>query len=238
MAEPRHDAPPDDGLAALSRDWLVAATRRRQDFGFPTWLGRPVLQLPQDLVAMQEIIWRVKPHLIVETGVAMGGSLVFYASMLALLGGERRVLGIDVEIRPHNREALEQHPYIDRIELVEGSSLDPSVVARAQAAARAVETVLVVLDSNHTHAHVLAELEAYAPLVSPGSYCVVFDTAIAQMPADTYPDRPWGPGDNPLTAVTAFLEREPGFEVDHQFEGRYGITVAPSGYLRRLGGEG
>lgn len=220
-------------LADLSRAWVREATRQRQAFSFPTWLGRPILQLPQDLLAMQELIWQVRPQVIVETGVAHGGSLVFYASMLQLLGGDGFVVGVDVDLRPHNREAIETHPMAGRIRLVEGSSIEPAVVARVHELVSGHGPVMVVLDSHHTHAHVLHELRAYAPMATPGSYVVVFDTAVEHIPQEIFPDRPWGPGDNPLTAVRAYLAETDRLEVDHAIEARTaGITVAPGGYLR------
>lgn len=219
-------------LDALSREWLVEATRARYAHNF-TWLGRPVVQLPQDLIAMQEIVYRVRPDLIVETGIAQGGSLIFYASLLELCAiDEGRVVGIDVDIRAHNRVAIEAHPMNRRITMLEGSSTDPAVVERVRALAADRARVLVALDSNHTHAHVLAELELYAPLVRAGSYLVVFDTAVADVPKDLFPDRPWGPGDNPRTAVQEFLRRNTRFEVDRAIDQRLSLTVAPGGYLR------
>jgi len=215
-----------------------------------SWQGRPIIQYPQDIVAMQELIWEIKPDLIIETGIAHGGSLIFSASMLALLDycdavkqgrpldvtrPRRRVLGIDIDIRAHNRAAIEAHPMANRIDMIQGSSIDPDIVAQVHDAARGHERVLVCLDSNHTHEHVLAELESYAHLVSPGSYCVVFDTIIEDMPADTFPDRPWGPGDNPKTAVWEFLRAHPEFEIDKTIDHKLLISVAPEGYLKRVG---
>jgi cephalosporin hydroxylase len=197
---------------------------------------------------MQELIWKVKPDLIVETGIAHGGSLIFSASLLALLDmseaieagttldpreSQRRVLGIDIDIRSHNREAIDAHPMRSRIEMFEGSSTAPEMIERVQAYAQDYERILVCLDSNHTHDHVLAELEAYAPLTSRGSYCVVFDTVIEDMPAELFADRPWAPGNNPKTAVHAYLEQHPDFEIDEDVENKLLITVAPNGYLRR-----
>jgi cephalosporin hydroxylase len=203
------------------------------------WLGRPIIQYPQDIVAMQEIIWSVRPDLIVETGVAHGGSLIFYASMLELnaaCGGpeDAAVLGIDIDIRAHNREAILAHPLARRIELLQGSSVAPATVAQVTSRARRSKRVLVSLDSNHAHEHVLAELEAYAPLTSVGSYCVVFDTVIEDMPAGMFGGRPWGPGNNPKTAVGDYLKSHPEFEVDVGLENKLLITVAPGGYLRRI----
>ena len=213
------------------------------------WLGRPIIQYPQDMVAMQELIWQIKPDLIIETGIAHGGSLILSASMLSLLdychaieqgtmldpkAPRRRVLGLDIDIRAHNRAEIEAHPMANRIDMIEGSSIDPAIVAQVQDIACGYERVLVCLDSNHTHEHVLAELEAYAPLVSAGSYCVVFDTIIEDMPSEMFPDRPWGPGDNPKTAVWEYLKTHPEFEIDKQMDHKLLISVAPDGYLRRI----
>lgn len=223
----------DQGLRDLSSRWLRAAARYQYAYHFK-WLGRPIIQLPQDVLALQEIVWRVQPDLIVETGVARGGSIVFYASLLELLGGDRRVVGIDVDIRKHNREALESHPLFKRITLLEGSSAAPDIIAAVREIAVGRRRILVVLDSLHTHDHVLAELEAYAPLVKPPSYLVVLDTIIEDMPDAFSADRPWGPGNNPKTAVREFLKRCDRFEVDHDLEAKLLITVAPGGYLRCL----
>ena len=210
--------------------FMLASTRPKYSYNF-RWMGRPIIQYPQDMIAMQEILWDVRPDLIVETGIAHGGSLVYYASLCELMGhGE--VLGIDIDIRAHNREAIESHPMARRIRLLQGSSTDPEIVdaVRSQAAGK---RVLVVLDSNHTHEHVLAELEAYAPLVSVGSYCVVFDTIVEDLPPGLYPDRPWDVGNNPKTAVHEYLRRDDRFEIDREIEAKIQITVAPDGYLRR-----
>ena len=224
------------------------------------WLGRPIIQYPQDMAALQELIWQVKPDLVIEAGIAHGGSLILSASMLALLDyceaverGEaldpratrRRVLGIDIDIRPHNRAAIEAHPMSHRIDMIQGSSIAPATIEKVRSVARGHERVMVILDSNHTHEHVLAELEAYAPLTSPGSYCIVFDTVVEDLPDAIYPDRPWGKGDNPKTAVWEYLRRLEGpgrtaadgkrleLVMDKSIEGKLLITVAPDGYLRR-----
>ena len=221
----------DATLKSQSLAWLAASAARRYSYNF-RWMGRPIIQYPQDMIAMQEILWDVRPDLIIETGIAHGGSLVYYASLCQLMGhGE--VLGIDIDIRPHNRAAIESHPMAGRIRMLEGSSIDAGMVERVREAARG-KRVLVVLDSNHTHAHVLAELDAYAPLVSVGSYCVVFDTVVEDMPSDAFPDRPWGVGDNPKTAVHAFLARDDRFEIDRDIEAKIQVTVAPDGYLKRV----
>ena len=233
---------------ALSLEWVRQCTDLKYSYNF-RWLGRPIIQLPPDVIAMQELIWSVKPDLIVETGIAHGGSLIFSASMLALLDmceaiesgqaldprrSARKVIGVDIDIRAHNRAAIEAHPMASRIQMVQGSSIDPHVVAQVHAAARAYSRVLVCLDSNHTHAHVLAELEAYAPLTSKDSYCVVFDTIVDDLPKEMFPDRPWGPGDNPKTAVHEYLAIHPEFEIDAAIHDKLQITVAPDGYLRRI----
>jgi cephalosporin hydroxylase len=188
---------------------------------------------------MQELIWSIQPDLIIETGIAHGGSLIFSASMLELnaaCGGPQNaeVLGVDIDIRAHNREAIEAHPMAKRISMIQGSSIAPEVIDQVKTKASGKQRVLVCLDSNHTHDHVLAELQAYAPLTSLGSYCIVFDTIIEDMPADMFPDRPWGPGNNPKTAVWEFLKTHPEFEIDKNIEHKLLITVAPDGYLRRV----
>lgn len=227
----------DTDLQAMSRVWVREIAPHKYAYNF-RWLGRPVIQFPQDLVAMQEILWRVQPDLVIETGIAHGGSLIFSASMLELIaacGGpaDARVLGIDIDIRAHNREAIEAHPMARRIDMIQGSSVAPDVVAQVRAAAAKCQRVLVILDSNHTHEHVLAELQAYAPLVTVGSYCIVFDTLVEDMPASSITDRPWGPGNSPKTAVREFLRGHQEFEVDRSIEHKLLITVAPEGYLLR-----
>jgi cephalosporin hydroxylase len=215
-----------------------------------SWQGRPIIQYPQDMVAMQELIWQIKPDLIIETGIAHGGSLILSASMLAQLDmcdaieagvsfnpkeSRRKVLGIDIDIRAHNREAIEVHPMSSRIQMIQGSSIAPEIIKQVKQIASIYKRVLVCLDSNHTHEHVLAELEAYAPLTSVGSYCVVFDTIVEDLPADMFPDRPWGPGNNPKTAVWEYLKTHPEFESDKSIQNKLLITVAPDGYLKRVG---
>jgi cephalosporin hydroxylase len=250
----------DRALRADTLAWMVRAGETgAYTYNF-RWLGRPIIQYPQDMVALQEVIWQVRPDLVVETGIAHGGSLVLSASMLALLdycdalrdgvvldprAPARRVLGVDIDIRAHNRAAIEAHPLGNRIDLVQGSSVDEAVLAQVRAAAARHARALVVLDSNHTHEHVLAELEAYAPLVSPGSYCVVFDTLVEDMPEALVSDRPWGKGNSPRTAVWEYLRRlrEEGRRAsdgaalalapDRAIEDKLLITVAPDGYLRR-----
>jgi cephalosporin hydroxylase len=225
-------------LVASAAAFMQASTVPKYSYNF-AWMGRPIIQYPQDIVAMQELIWALQPDLIIETGIAHGGSLVFSASMLELnaaCGGpaDARVLGIDIDIRAHNRAAIEAHPMARRIDMIQGSSLDAGVIAQVHATAAGKRQVLVCLDSNHTHEHALAELEAYAPLTTVGSYCVVFDTIIEDLPAGTYPDRPWGPGNNPKTAVQAWCQAHPGFVVDSDIDHKLLISVAPGGYLHRV----
>jgi len=221
----------DQELAEASREWFARACRYEYSYHF-TWLGRPIIQFPQDMIAVQEVIWRVRPSLIVETGIARGGSLVFSASILEMLGGPGRVVGVDVDIRPHNRVEIERSPLVRRITMIEGSSIDPAVAARVRGLAAGAGRVLVLLDSNHTHEHVLRELELYSPLVRAGSYLIVFDTVIEDMSPDAFPDRPWGRGNNPRTAVREFLDKDDRFEIDRDIQSKLLISVAPDGYLR------
>jgi cephalosporin hydroxylase len=249
-----------DEIKRKSIEWVRSISTLRYVYNFE-WLGRPIIQLPQDMVALQEIVWKVRPDLIVETGIAHGGSLVLSASMLALLDYcdavetgtvldpkrcRRRVLGVDIDIRAHNRAAIEAHPMAHRIDMIQGSSVAPHIVSQVHAVAKRYERVLVILDSNHTHEHVLAELEAYAPLTSPDSYCIVFDTVVEDLPDSMFPDRPWGKGNNPKTAVWEYLRRikdegRTGFDgsplllqVDKSIENKLLITVALDGYLKRM----
>jgi cephalosporin hydroxylase len=221
----------DADLKALSRIWLRLAGKHRYSYNF-SWLGRPIIQLPTDILAIQELIWKVKPDLIIETGIAHGGSIIFYASMLELLSGEGRVIGIDIDIRAHNRAEIEHHPMSKRITLLQGSSTSHETVSEVRKFAEGKNRVMVILDSNHTHEHVASELEAYSALVTAGSYLVVLDTVIEDMDPDSHPDRPWGIGNNPKTAVWEFLKKNDRFEIDRDIEAKLLITVAPDGYLR------
>jgi cephalosporin hydroxylase len=238
----------DQAVQKATREWINNANRLKYSYHFE-WLGRPIIQYPQDMVAMQELIWQVKPDLIIETGIAHGGSLIFSATLLALLdmcdaietgntidpkNSKRKVLGLDIDIRSHNRAAIESHPMASRIQMIQGSSIAPKVIEQVHQVAKNHQCILVCLDSNHTHDHVLAELQAYAPLTSVGSYCVVFDTIVEDMPKELFPDRPWGPGDNPKTAVWEYLKTHPEFEIDKSVQNKLLITVAPDGYLKRM----
>lgn len=199
-----------------------------------SWMGRPIIAFPQDMVAMQEIIWDIKPDLIIETGVAHGGSIVYYASILELVGGDGLVLGIDIDIRAHNRELIESHPMMKRIKLIEGSSTEKETVNQVKEISKGKKKILVCLDSNHTHDHVLEELKLYAPLVSTGSYCVVFDTIVEDMPEDYNWNRPWNKEKNPKTAVWKYLKSNDDFVIDESIQNKLLITVAPQGFLKKI----
>lgn len=220
-------------LQQTTRQWVEQSSQYEYSYHF-TWMGRPIIQFPQDIIAMQELIWTVKPDLIVETGIARGGSLVFYASMLELLGGDRQVVGIDIDIREHNKKEILGHPMSKRIQMIEGSSIDTAVVDKVFDIAKNKKTILVTLDSNHTHEHVYQEMKLYSPLVTLGSYMVVFDTVVDDMPSNFFPDRPWDKTNNPKTAVRQFLQETDRFEVDKSIEDKLLITVAPQGYLKCL----
>jgi cephalosporin hydroxylase len=234
-------------LKEAGKSFMAESLLPRYSYNFE-WLGRPIIQYPQDMAAMQEIIWEVKPDLIIETGIAHGGSLIFSASMLALIDlceaieekkafdpsvSKRKVLGLDIDIRPHNREAIEAHPLSSRIQMIQGSSIAPEIIQQVHEIAEKHSKILVCLDSNHTHEHVLEELQAYAPLVSQGSYCVVFDTIVEDLPKEMFPDRPWGPGNNPKTAVWEYLKSHPEFEINKSIDHKLLISVAPDGFLRK-----
>lgn len=221
----------DTRLVALGQQFYNESARHKYTYHF-SWMGRPIIQTPQDMIAMQELIWSVRPEVIIETGIAHGGSILYYASLLELIG-QGEVIGIDIDIRQHNREAIEAHPMSHRVSMIQGSSIDPALVDTVRERV-AGKRVLVVLDSNHTHEHVLEEVRLYAPLVSVGSYCVVMDTVVEDMPEDAFPDRPWGKGDNPKTAVWAYLEENRDFEIDASVQNKLLITVASDGYLRRV----
>jgi len=222
----------DVSLCDLGVDFINKTSRYKYSYNF-SWMGRPIIQYPQDMIAMQEILWEVQPDLIIETGIAHGGSLVFYASILELIG-KGEVLGIDIDIREHNRREIESHPMFKRISMIEGSSVSEDIVGQARKTTNEKQTVLVVLDSNHTHEHVLKELQLYSSLVTKGSYLVVFDTIIEDMPDDSFPDRPWGKGNNPKTAAREFLKNHDEFVIDKNIDHKLLISVAPDGYLRRV----
>ena len=235
-------------IKSAAHNFLKASLSPQYSYNF-FWMGRPIIQYPQDMAAMQELIWKVKPDLIIETGIAHGGSLIMNASFLAMLdyceaveSGElldtskpkRRVLGVDIDIRDHNKIAIEAHPMSNRIDMIQGSSIAPEIINQVFEYAKNYKRILISLDSNHTHEHVLAELKAYAPLTSKDSYCVVFDTVVEDMPAELAGNRPWGPGNNPKTAVWEYLKTHSEFEIDETIQNKLLITVAPDGYLKRV----
>jgi cephalosporin hydroxylase len=223
----------DEEFARINQQWLERSIAHRYTYNF-SWMGRPIIQYPQDIVAMQEIIWNVQPDLVIETGVAHGGSLILYASLLQLLGGDGHVIGIDIDIRAHNRAAIESHPMAPRITLVQGSSVDPGIVAQVRKLAEGRKRIMVLLDSNHTHDHVREELKLYSPFVGVGSYLVVFDTIVEDTPEELIGDRPWGPGNNPKTAVHDFLAGNDQFVIDPLVHEKLKITVSTDGYLKRI----
>jgi cephalosporin hydroxylase len=250
----------DAAFRELSQTWVRACIGHNYAQNF-TWLGRPVIQVPTDLYAIQQLIWTCRPDLIIETGIAHGGSLVMSASMLALLdycdavkagtaldpkASRRKVVGLDIDIRSHNRAAIDAHPMRHKIHLIQGSSVAPDIAAQVAAHAVGFERVMVFLDSNHTHDHVLEELELYAPYVSKGSYCVVWDTGVEDLPDGMTADRPWGKGNNPKTAVWEYLKRLKSegrkahdgsalnLEYDRMIEHKIAITASPDGFLKRV----
>ena len=250
----------DKSISEVTYNWILKTMAYKYTYHFSI-LGRPIIQFPQDIVMVQELIWKIKPDLIIETGIAHGGSLILSASMLALLDYceaaelkktitprtmKSRVLGIDIDIRTHNRKAIEEHPLAHKIDMIQGSSIDEKIISQVYEYSKGFNRILICLDSNHTHEHVLKELEAYAPLTSTGSYCIVSDTVIEDMPSEKFQDRPWAKGNNPKTAVWEYMKRiekdgrtaKDGkalkFEIDKEIQNKLLITVAPDGYLRRV----
>jgi cephalosporin hydroxylase len=220
-------------LKEAAKVFNTESNKSQYSYNF-TWMGRPIIQYPQDMIAMQEIIWEVKPDLVIETGIAHGGSLIYYASLLELIdNGE--VLGIDIDIRSHNRKEIEKHPMFKRIKMIEGSSIDTSIVEQVKKVAQNKKRIVVCLDSNHTHEHVLNELNFYAPFVSLNSYIVVFDTIVEDLPEGYFSQkRPWGIGNNPRTAVDQFLKSNDSFIADETIDNKLLISVTPKGYLKRI----
>ena len=223
----------NDALKNAAKEFNVESNRAQYSYNF-SWMGRPIIQYPQDMMAMQEIIWNIKPDLIIETGIAHGGSLIYYASLLELIGNGE-VLGIDIDIREHNRKEIERHPMFKRIKMIEGSSLDNSIIEQVKNYASGKQRILVSLDSNHTHEHVLRELELYSPLVTKDSYIVVFDTIVENLPEGYFSQqRPWGISNNPMTAVQTFLKNNDQFNIDETIDNKLMISVAPKGYLKKI----
>ncbi|MCI9082440.1 MAG: cephalosporin hydroxylase [Lachnospiraceae bacterium] len=230
----------DTQLRELSEQWFCKSMDDKYSYNF-RWMGRPIIQYPQDIMAMQEIIWDVKPDLIIETGIAHGGSLIFYASLLTLLGNHGHVLGIDIDIREHNRTEIEHHPMFDKITMYEGSSIDKDMIQKVFEFAKDYQKILVVLDSCHTGSHVLEECRLYSPLVKQGSYLVVMDTcsemiyrrmkeANEELPEHLV--RPWKLGDNAMTGMQEFLKENDRFQIDTGIDHKLQISCAPNGYLQ------
>ncbi len=218
-------------LQESTKKWFKTSSDANYSYHF-SWMGVSIIQFPQDIVAMQELIWEVKPDCIIETGVARGGSLIFYAGMMKMMDIEGKVIGVDIDIRPHNRDSIETHPLAQYINLVQGSSIDETTVAKVKELSKHAQKILVVLDSMHTHEHVLKELELYTSFVKKDSYCVVFDTIIEDMPEGYFSNRPWDVGNNPKTAVWEFLKINDRFEINTSIHHKLQITVAPDGYLK------
>lgn len=226
-----------EAFSIISDAWLRSGWDNKYVYSF-SWLGRPIIQLPEDMIRIQEVIYRVKPDVLIETGVAHGGSLVFYASLFKAMG-KGRVIGIDIEIRPHNRQAIESHELFEYITLIEGSSVEPAIVGQVESLVRPGETVMVVLDSNHTKAHVLAELDAYSPLVTPGSYIVATDGIMGNLAGAPRSNEDWG-WNNPKEAAAEFVHNHPQFVIeDPPFpfnEGniRGAVTYWPNAWIKRV----
>ena len=224
----------DAELKQKSLDWMLHADKYKYTYNF-TWMGRPIIKYPQDIVIMQELIWKVRPDLIIETGIAHGGSIIFSSSMMELLGNGGKVIAVDIDIRKHNREEIEKHPMMKNIRMLEGSSVDEKIVQQIGEYAKNFKKVMVVLDSNHSHDHVLRELEMYTPLVSMDSYILLPDTFVEFFPKGYVTDRPWDVGNNPYTAMEAFLKTTDQFIKDEEVTNKLLITEAfGGGYLRRV----
>ena len=223
----------NSALQEAAAAFNVESNKAQYSYNF-SWMGRPIIQYPQDMIAMQEIIWNVKPDLIIETGIAHGGSLIYYASLLELIG-KGEVLGVDIDIRDHNRKEIEQHPMFKRIKMLQGSSIGEDIIRQVSQIAEGKQKIIVCLDSNHTHDHVLKELELYSTFVSLNSYIVVFDTIVEDLPEGYFSQkRPWGIANNPKTAVQEFLQKNDRFIIDHSIDDKLLVSVAPGGYLKRV----
>jgi len=224
----------DAELKQKSLEWMLHSDKYKYTYNF-TWMGRPIIKYPQDIMAMQELIWQVQPDLIIETGIAHGGSIIFSASMMEMLGNDGKVIAVDIDIRKHNRDEIEKHPMMKRITMLEGSSIDEKIVQQIAGYAEGFKKVMVVLDSNHTHDHVLRELQLYTPLVSLNSYILLPDTFVEFFPKGYVTNRPWDVGNNPYTAMEAFLKTTAEFVKDEAITNKLLITEAlGGGYLKRI----
>ncbi len=222
----------DDNLKKLSWKWFVKTFKYKYPYNF-TWLGLPVIQYPHDLVLLQEIIWNLKPRIIVETGVARGGSLIFYASMINLLNNKGKVIGIDIDIRKHNKNNIKKHPMFKNIDLIQGSSIEKKVLEKVKKKINNKKPVMIILDSNHTHNHVLSELNLYSELITKESFFVVFDTHCEFLPKKLIPNRPWGKGNSGYTAVKEFLKKNKKFR-NVNYEDKTLVSCAPFGFLKKI----
>ena len=237
----------DKSFTELSDIWLNKSWRYKYSYHFK-WMDRPIIQMPQDILALQELIWKIKPDLIIETGIAHGGSICLSASLLALLEMEenyinsdttksknkRKVIGIDIDIRKHNKEKINNHFLSDKIVMIEASSVDLKTFEKVKKISKNYSNILVILDSNHTKEHVLKELNLYGSLVSKNSYCIVFDTIIEKMDDAFCKDRPWGKRNSPQSAIESFLKTNTAFEIDHSIDDKLILSMAPGGFLRRI----
>ncbi len=230
MHEQASEMARDAEVQRISVDAFEASDRHGYSY-FWRWLGLPIIQTPDDIVALQEIIWETRPQVVVETGFARGGSVLLYATMLELIG-EGIVVSVDIDVREHNRRAIEEHPLGRRVRFVEGSSTDAATVQQVRDLIPDGARVMVVLDSDHSHAHVLEELRLYGPIVTPGQFLVVSDTIVEDIPPQSHRPRHWGPGDNPKTALQEFLKETDAFEEDPWFNGKLLVTSSRGGYLR------
>lgn len=220
-------------LQEAARSFNTESNKSLYSYNF-SWMGRPIIQYPQDIIAMQEIIWDIKPDLIIETGIAHGGSLIFYASLLELIGNGE-VVGVDIDIRKHNRAEIEKHPMFKRIHMIEGSAISEETLEQVKQYTKGKQKIIVCLDSNHTHEHVLQELQMYSPFVNVGSYIIAFDTIVENLPEGYFSQkRPWGVGNNPMTAVDEFIQSNDNFVIDNAIDNKLLISVAPRGYLKRV----
>lgn len=224
----------DEELRRKSIDWMVHADKYKYTYNF-TWMGRPIIKFPSDMVIQQELMWQIKPDLVIETGIAHGGSIIFSAAMQQMMGiSNGRVIAVDIDIRDHNRQEIEAHPMSKHITMIQGSSVDADIFAQVKELARDAKTVMVILDSNHTHQHVYDELKLYADLVTVGSYCILPDTFIEFFPKGYYDNRPWDVGDNPCTAARQFLSERSDFELDSFLTSKGMISEGLDGYLKRV----
>lgn len=224
----------DAVLRQKSLDWMLHADKYKYTYNY-AWMGRPIIKFPNDILIQQEIMWELKPDLVIETGIAHGGSIIFTASMMEMMGIPGEVVGVDIDIRPHNKHAIDNHPMKKRITMYEGSSVEPNIIDKVKNHTIGKRCVMVILDSLHSHNHVYQELCAYAPMTTIGSYCILPDTFIEFFPKGYYSEsRPWDVGDNPYTAMRSFMDQNNSFEIDKSRTNKAMITETIDGYLKRI----